>query len=99
MKHQRRLTVNPVAGALGAEVGGVTLAGELSDHEFSEIHRVFLDHQVLFFRGQHLPSFRSQGIRHLPDPRPLHRRTVRASVGAAHRARGRRLRNLLLRYL
>jgi alpha-ketoglutarate-dependent taurine dioxygenase len=56
MKHQRRLTVNPVAGALGAEVGGVTLAGELSDHEFSEIHRVFLDHQVLFFRGQHLPS-------------------------------------------
>ena len=47
------LQVDPVAGALGAEVRGVHL-GSLSDAEFAAVHDVLLEHLVLFFPGQHL---------------------------------------------
>jgi taurine dioxygenase len=50
----RRIDVKPVAGACGAEVGGVDLSQPLDDETFAEIHRAFIDHQVLFFRDQHL---------------------------------------------
>jgi taurine dioxygenase len=44
--------VQPIAGALGAEVSGVDLSKPLSDAQFSEIHQAFLTHQVIFFRDQ-----------------------------------------------
>ena len=50
----REIEVAPVAGALGAEIGGVDLAGPLGNSVFSEIHRAFLEHRVIFFRGQKL---------------------------------------------
>jgi taurine dioxygenase len=46
-----RIAVKCVAGALGAEIEGADLA-RLDDATFAEIHRAFLDHQVIFFRGQ-----------------------------------------------
>ena len=49
-----RVTVEPVAGACGAIVGGVDLAHDLDDGVIAEIRRAILDHQVLFFRGQRL---------------------------------------------
>ncbi|MCZ6463725.1 MAG: TauD/TfdA family dioxygenase [Proteobacteria bacterium] len=49
----RRISVTPVAGALGAEVGGADLR-ELDEQTFEEIHRAWLEHQVLFFRDQDL---------------------------------------------
>lgn len=49
-----RITVSPVAGTLGAEVGGVDLGGELDDTTVADIRRAFLEHHVLFFRGQQL---------------------------------------------
>ena len=52
MSAYRHITVSPVSGAIGAEVGGVDLGGALDDAVFDEIHRAFLDHLVLFFRGQ-----------------------------------------------
>jgi taurine dioxygenase len=52
--HYRRVTVEPVAGACGAIVGGVDLAGDLDDDVIAEMRRAILDHQVLFFRGQRL---------------------------------------------
>ena len=52
MPLERPITVNPVAGALGVEIEGVSLSAELSEQAFSQIHRAFLDHEVLFFRGQ-----------------------------------------------
>ena len=48
------IVVTPIAGALGAEVAGVDLAGPLADRALAEIGRAFTDHLVLFFRGQDL---------------------------------------------
>jgi len=47
-----RITVTPLAGALGAEVSGVDLAGPLDEETFREIHQALLDNLVIFFRDQ-----------------------------------------------
>jgi K+-dependent Na+/Ca+ exchanger-like protein len=49
-----RIEVRPVSGVLGAEVDGIELAKPLDEETFAELHRAFLAHGVLFFRGQHL---------------------------------------------
>ena len=46
--------VEPIAGALGAEISGVDLAQELSDDVVAEIRRAWLEHLVVFFRDQFL---------------------------------------------
>ena len=46
------LTVEPIAGALGAEISGVDLGAELDDATIAEIRRALLDHCVIFFRDQ-----------------------------------------------
>lgn len=46
--------VHPVAGALGAEITGVDLAGDLPDPVVAEIRRAWLAHGVVFFRDQDL---------------------------------------------
>jgi len=43
-----------IAGALGAEIGGVDLSRPLSREEFSEVKRLWLEHLVVFFRNQDL---------------------------------------------
>ena len=48
-----RIKIEPCSGALGAEISGVNLAG-LDDGIFEEIHRAWLDYQVLFFRDQRI---------------------------------------------
>jgi taurine dioxygenase len=50
-----RLSVQPLAGALGAEIGGVDLA-RLDDAGFAELRRAFREHLVLFFRDQRLDA-------------------------------------------
>jgi taurine dioxygenase len=47
----RRIEVKPIAGALGAEIGGVDL-GTLDDETFDEIQAAWLEHLVVFFRKQ-----------------------------------------------
>ncbi len=48
-----RIRVEPITGAIGAEVSGVDLR-ELDDELISELRRAWLDHKVLFFHGQEL---------------------------------------------
>ena len=50
----QRLHIEPVAGALGAEVSGVDLTQPLSDDDIAAIRRAWLDHGVIFFRDQPL---------------------------------------------
>lgn len=50
----RTIGVHKLAGALGAEISGVDLAADLGDEMFAEIHKAFLEHQVIFFRNQTL---------------------------------------------
>jgi taurine dioxygenase len=47
------MQVIPSGAALGAEIQDVELGG-VSDRDFDEIHRAWLDHLVLRFRGQRL---------------------------------------------
>jgi taurine dioxygenase len=51
----RHLSVQPVSGALGAEIAGVDLA-RLDEPSAAEIRRAFAEHLVLFFRGQRLDA-------------------------------------------
>lgn len=53
MKTRQHIKVNPVAGALGAEVDGAALA-QLSDGAFAEVRAALLEFQVLFFRDQNI---------------------------------------------
>jgi taurine dioxygenase len=46
------ISVIRIAGALGAEIGGVDLATPLGNDTFAAIHRALLDHCVIFFRDQ-----------------------------------------------
>ena len=48
------IAVQPISGALGAEVSGVDLAQDLPDVAIGEIRRALLDHQVIFFHEQNL---------------------------------------------
>ena len=48
------ISIEPVTGALGAEVLGVDLAQDLPDTAFATIHEALLRHGVIFFREQRL---------------------------------------------
>ncbi|MFO1082332.1 MAG: TauD/TfdA family dioxygenase [Reyranellaceae bacterium] len=48
------IATRPLSWALGAEISGVDLAGPLSNAEFDEIHRTFLDKGIVLFRDQEL---------------------------------------------
>ena len=52
------LEVRPIAGALGAEIHGVNLAGDLDDDTVAAIRQAWLKHCVIFFRDQDLPPAR-----------------------------------------
>src|SRR3546814_5879120 len=47
-----RIEVHPIAGALGAEIGGVDLSQPLDDDTIAEIRQALLNHLVIFFRDQ-----------------------------------------------
>lgn len=51
-RQYRRIGVRTAAGALCAEITGVDLSQPLDDDLFAEIRQAFLEHLVIFFRGQ-----------------------------------------------
>lgn len=50
----KRITVTPIAGSLGAEIGGVDCSKPLDKETFDEVHRAFLENIVIYFRDQKL---------------------------------------------
>lgn len=62
MTQFQRITVQPIAGAIGAEIGGVDVAANLDDETVAEIRQALLDHQVIFFRDQELPVDRHKAF-------------------------------------
>ena len=50
--------IHPVSGALGAEITGVDLAGDIDDQTLGVLRKAWLEHLVLFFHDQPLPPAR-----------------------------------------
>ena len=50
----RTIDVQPIAGALGAEITGVELSGPIAENTLAEINEAFHEHLVLFFRDHDL---------------------------------------------
>jgi len=48
------ITVDRVAGHIGAEISGADLSAPLSEDDVAAIRAALLAHKVVFFRGQHL---------------------------------------------
>ncbi|MCP5156189.1 MAG: TauD/TfdA family dioxygenase [Ectothiorhodospiraceae bacterium] len=48
------IDVRPLSPAVGAEIRGVDLAGDLGNAQFAEIRRAFHEHGAVFFREQRL---------------------------------------------
>jgi alpha-ketoglutarate-dependent taurine dioxygenase len=54
----RSLTIEPLAGTLGAEISGADLGKDLDDATVAAIRQAWLEHLVIFFRDQELPPAR-----------------------------------------
>lgn len=54
MSQCRFINIQPIAGALGAEIHGVDLSQPMSDEAFEEIRSALHDNLVIFFRDQNL---------------------------------------------
>ena len=52
------MEVKRISGALGAEILGVDLGGDLADETVAAIRRAFLEHLVVFFHDQPLTPAR-----------------------------------------
>ena len=49
-----KITITPLSGAMGAEIGGVDLSQNLDNQTFNEIHQALLDNLVIVFHDQSL---------------------------------------------
>lgn len=47
------IKIRPLAGALGAEIGGADLRRPFDNSITAELHRAFREHLVIFFRDNH----------------------------------------------
>ena len=75
------LDIRPVTPAIGAEIHGVRLSGELPAETMAAIRDVLLRHRVVFFRGQdHLDDAGHQAFARLLGPLGAHP-TVPAIAG------------------
>jgi len=62
MTAYHHITVQPISGALGAEIGGVDLARPLDAPVLAEIRRAFVENLVIFFRDQDLTPDRHKAF-------------------------------------
>lgn len=67
-RNYRHIEVSPIAGALGAEIGGADLSRPLDETVLSEIRSAFADNLVIFFRDQTItPEQQKTFARHFGD--------------------------------
>ena len=50
------LDIRPLTATIGAEIVGIDLRHPLTDAQIGAIRGALLDHEVLFFPGQHLDA-------------------------------------------
>lgn len=63
------LDLRPVSGAIGAEIHGVDLSQALDDHTVAAIREAWLEHLVVFFRGQDItPAQQLAFARRIGEP-------------------------------
>jgi taurine dioxygenase len=65
---QGSIEVKPIAGALGAEIGGIDLAKPLSNSAADAVRRALVDHLVIFFRDQRITPEQQLGVSRLFGP-------------------------------
>ena len=53
------ITVQPVSPHIGAEIGNIDLTTPLPNRQVEEVHKAFIQYQVIFFRDQKI-SFDDQ---------------------------------------
>ena len=69
MKKNLNLNIEPLSGALGAEISGIDVSGELSGVQQEALRDAFLEYHVLFFRDQQLtPQQQLQFTRVFGEP-------------------------------
>jgi alpha-ketoglutarate-dependent taurine dioxygenase len=56
------LTVTPLAGHIGAEIGGLDLAAPVSDAMVTAVRHLLIEHKVVFLRGQDIDYDRQVGF-------------------------------------
>ena len=67
----RRIEVQPLSGAVGAEIRGADLSSPLDPGLLAEVRRAFLDHLVVCFRDQELtPGEELAFARQIGEPMP-----------------------------
>ena len=54
--------VQPLAGALGAEIHGIDLSGDLNEEALSAIRALLLEHEVIFFRDQDIAPAQQKAL-------------------------------------
>src|SRR3546814_13152364 len=83
------ISVKRLGKTFVAAVDGVDLGRELDDATWSAIHRAYLDHKVLAFRGQDLSPAAYCAFASLPRRRRLRAARPPARLAADRRGRGR----------
>ncbi len=48
------LKLRPLSYSLGAEVCAIDVSRKMSEHDFGDVYRAFLEHGILLFRDQHI---------------------------------------------
>ncbi|MEM7374230.1 MAG: TauD/TfdA family dioxygenase [Bacteroidota bacterium] len=66
------IDVQPLAGALGAEIHGIDLTQALSLSSIAEIRQLLLDHQVIFFRNQAIDPAQHKALAEIWGPLQTH---------------------------
>lgn len=56
------LQIAPTTPAIGAELTGIDLTGEISDDQLAAIHGALMKHQVVFFRDQPMTPTQQAGL-------------------------------------